>query len=260
MSSERVWEIDFLRALAILLMVTFHIVYDLDWLTNLNVSYEDPFWYWVGKSSALMFMFVSGISSGFSKDTVRRGLKVFCYALIVTVVTYFSLRAEYVRFGILHFLAVSMLLFPVLKKLPVVYLLIISIISIVLGLYFHQSVTNTWLLIPFGLTYPEFSTIDYYPLFPYLGVTTLGIIAYKVFYSKGKRIIKKNWPAPSLYDLGKGPSSTYATSNFSFLNGIKKRQGSNTLTFVSKHSLPIYLLHQPIILAVLYLFKLSGLK
>ena len=84
MENRRIWEIDFLRAVAIILMAAFHTIYDLNEFAGMNVEYLNGFWYWEGKTSALLFIFLAGISSGLSKNTVRRGIKVLVFAMAIT--------------------------------------------------------------------------------------------------------------------------------------------------------------------------------
>lgn len=224
MENKRIFEIDLLRVMAIGLMVVYHLVYDLSTYGNVGVNYEAPFWFWVGKLSALSFILVAGISSGMSRNSVRRGLKVFGFGMVLTVVTYFFDSHEYIRFGILHFLGVSMMLFPILNMLKKWQLAILGIIAFVLGQLAMQATVGTFLLLPFGLMYNGFSTMDYYPIFPYIADFILGILIFKLYYYKRK----------------------------SFLKG---QYNSKVINFISKNSLKIYLIHQPIILVIIYMIN-----
>ena len=224
---RRIWEIDFLRAVAIVLMVVFHFVYDLNEFLGMNIDYLSGFWYWVGKAAALSFIFVSGISSGFSRGTVKRGAKVFGVGMIVTVVTYFFLGDIYIRFGILHLLGICMILFPLLKKINNYVLAAMAGIIVYAEVHLTGIVLNTSLLIPLGIRSRTFATADYYPLVPYLAVFILGILAYKLYYYKKQSLFK-----------------------FSIENPI--------ITAMSKSSLMIYVLHQPMFIAGIYLYMYFG--
>ncbi|WDC84407.1 heparan-alpha-glucosaminide N-acetyltransferase domain-containing protein [Caloramator sp. mosi_1] len=68
---KRIAEVDFFRFLAITLMVVFHTVYDLKEFMGFGVNYEDGFWFYVGKSSALLFIIVSGVSSNLGKNLIK---------------------------------------------------------------------------------------------------------------------------------------------------------------------------------------------
>lgn len=217
----RVWEIDFVRAVAIMFMVAFHFLWDLQQFTELDLIYWDS----VEKISngAVVFMFISAISSGFSREPFKRGLMVFGVGLGVSVVTYFIFPDTYVRFGILHFLGVAMMLFPLLKRLNNIVLLGLAVVSVILGFVFTDLRFSNGLLLPFGIRYNGYNSVDYYPLFPYLAASILGVIAYKKWYYKKKSLFPFYW------------------SPF-------------WIQWISRHALVIYLVHQPIILGILFIF------
>jgi len=228
LSGKRIWEIDFCRALAILLMIIFHLVFDLSYFLRFEINYLSGFWYWEGKAAALLFIFLAGISSGFSRNTVKRGLKVLGFGLVITLVTFVVFREQYVRYGILHLLGTGMILFPLLKRMPDVWLVLGAAVIAVAALPVQDILVETSIFLPFGLMYEGFSTVDYYPLVPYFAVFILGIVAYKKFYYQRKSL-------------------------FPFYNN-ESRVGKY-ITMISKNSLAIYLLHQPILLAIIYLLK-----
>lgn len=222
MKKGRIWEVDFLRVVAIVLMTIFHFIYDLREFAGINIDYRDAPWRQIGTSAALLFMFISGISSGLSRSTVSRGIKVLGYGMIVTVATYIAIPDIYIRFGILHFLGASMILSPVLRRLNNWVLAILA--AIIAYNPFSGLVLNSGILLPLGIKYRGFASADYYPLVPYLSVFILGILAYKLYYYKKQSFF-----------------------SFSIENPY--------LTYISKNSLIIYLIHQPIIIAGLYLLN-----
>ena len=221
-SSQRHGEIELLRALAIVLMVIFHLVYDLKEFAGINLDYQAPFWFWIGKTAALLFIFIAGLSSGFSRTPVKRGLKVLLYGMVITLVTYLAMRDMYVRFGILHFLGVTMILSPLLARLSSPILGILAAFSALLGFWLKALWVETSLLLPFGLMYKGFGSIDYYPLFPYIGMTFLGILAYRHLYERQ--------PVPK----------------FSF------QLNSKPIRWLSRNSLKIYLVHQPLLICLIF--------
>lgn len=229
MGNRRIWEIDFLRAIAIILMVIFHIVYDLNEFIGLDIDYLSGFWYWEGKTSALMFIFFAGISSGFSKNTVKRGIKVLIFAMVITLVTYIFFREQYIRFGILHLLGTGMILFPLLKKMNNILLLITAVFIALAAISIKSTLVDTGLLIPFGVMYRGFVTLDYYPIIPYLSVFILGILTYKMYYYKGQSIFK-----------------------FQYKNEY--------LSMISKNSLAIYMIHQPVLVGMAIVINYLGIN
>lgn len=205
-------------------MVIFHIVYDLNEFVDINIDYQNGFWYWEGKVSALLFIFLAGISCGYSKNNVKRGIKVLAFAMVITFITYILFREQYVRFGILHFLGISMLLFPLLKRINNLFLFTSAMVIALAAAPLKSVLADTSLLLPLGVMYRGFTSVDYYPLSPYLSMFILGILAYKLYYYKKRSLFK-----------------------FSYQNEY--------ISMISKNSLMIYLLHQPIIVGTIFLLK-----
>jgi uncharacterized membrane protein len=222
--NRRIWEIDLLRALAIILMVIFHMVFDLNQFAEMNIEYQSGFWYWEGKISALIFIFLAGISSGLSKSTVRRGIRVFLFGMALTLVTYFFFKDQYTRFGILHLLGTGMVLFPFLKRISNIVLFFSAVFIAFAAIPIKYQLADSSLLLPFGIMYRGFTTLDYYPLVPYFSVFILGILAYKIYYYKRLSIF--NYYLDNKY-----------------------------ISMISKNSLVIYLLHQPLFYAIIYFIR-----
>ncbi len=215
--------IDFWRSIALVLMVCFHIVYDLNVFLHYDVSYNKGFWRYAGFISASLFIFISGLSigSGLNKRIYHNAGKVALAAIVVSIGTYFFDKSNYVIFGILHFMAVSSVLAKLLLPLDNRFLLVLAGGILLLG----EKITNVsnpslWLL-PLGIVPQNFTTVDYYPLIPWFALFILGLVY-------GKKIPLHNYSASSF--IGK-------------------------ISFLGRHTLLIYLVHQPIILLVLFAFK-----
>jgi uncharacterized membrane protein len=114
---QRIWEIDFLRGLSIILMVGYHLLYDLGEMVGLrsflgfSTNLSTPAWTVAQYFFAALFVVLSGISSTLTRSNVRRGLKLLAVSLLVTLVTYLFDPAAAVWFGILQCLAVSILVY-----------------------------------------------------------------------------------------------------------------------------------------------------
>lgn len=224
-TKNRITEIDFLRGIAIILMILFHLIVDLKDFYHYNLEYLTGFWYLEGKLSAILFILLCGVSSTLSKNNTRHGITVFLWALLLTVITYFYNKNCFIWFGILHFLGISLLSANLLRNLPIVWLSIISSISILLGTLFSQRFIDNPYLFPIGLVNSTFISLDYYPLFPWYGIFLLGMIIGKAFYENKKRLSTCQ-ASPSL---------------------------AKPITRLGQHSLMIYLIHQPLLLALLYI-------
>lgn len=221
-SITRIAELDFLRGIAILLMIIFHTLFDLAYFYHWPINYLNGFWYYQGKACAILFMLVSGVSCFLSNNSARRGLKVFGTGLIITAATYVFNPVEYIRFGILHLLGSGMLIAPWLKRYSVLTLIVAGTAMIAAGNLTITLTTSVPWLIPLGITPPGFASLDYYPLLPWLGIMLYGLAAGKLLYPTKQSL----WPKAASY---------------------------RWLCWLGRRSLMVYLVHQPLILAGLYL-------
>ena len=226
---KRIWEIDFLRGIAFLCMVYDHVMYDLNAIFGVRIHTIDL----IGDFSAVLFMILCGISTTLSRNCLKRGALVFGAAMLLTAVTatvdtLFNMRLIIV-FGILHLLGIAMILSFFVKKLPNILILILSVGIYLLKFPFDniRDIGNTFFA--FGIHDPTFYSSDYYPLIPFLSFVFIGIVIGKVLYSNKESIFP--------FEIG-----------------------ANPLSFIGKHSLLLYLIHQPIVLVIVFLvLKLMNL-
>ena len=221
---NRIWEIDFLRGLAIILMIIFHVVFDLKEFYAYPLNYSEGFWFYVGKAAASLFIFICGISANLSANTRKNGIIVLAWGMALTVITYLYTPALYIRFGILHLLGLSLLVYPFIREPRSGVVITMGLIILFTGLSFSKiAVTTDWLL-PFGLTSTTFASLDYYPLVPWFGLFLIGTAVGKFAYASKMSLIP-----------------------FRVKAGIINRLGHKSLF--------IYLVHQPIIYAILLALK-----
>lgn len=224
---KRVWELDAFRGICVLGMVVVHFVYDLVELYGI-VDWKYPEWFsFVKDWGGILFILISGICATLGKRSVRRGVIVFLCGMICTAVTYGMYRFELawkgiiIYFGVLHCLGICMILWWGFKRLPTWALAVMGIVMAAVGLHIQQmyfDVTMWWM--PLGFTSPSFASSDYFPLLPNLGFFLLGAVMGRTVYRKQETLLPK-------VDEKKGV--------LRFLCGC------------GKHSLWIYLLHQPIL-------------
>lgn len=235
--AQRIWEIDFLRGLAIILMVCYHLLFDLGefvgiekflgWSTDLSKTA----WILAQFFFAGLFVVLSGTSGTLSRNNVRRGLRLLAVSLLVSVATYIFDPASTVYFGILQCLAASMLLYGVAfeKAGPAACAVwgaaVIGLRAALPAVKQALAVRSDWLL-PFGITGPSFSSFDYFPLIPWLGIFLIGAALGKTVYASKRSLLP--WRLPRTF-----------------------------VNFAGRHSLLIYIVHQPLIMGVLYVFGLT---
>ncbi|MBI3943339.1 MAG: DUF1624 domain-containing protein [Chloroflexi bacterium] len=237
--TRRLWEVDSLRGIAIVMMVIFHTIFDLFSFGGFNINVYSGFWYYFARACATLFIFVMGISLTISaaraKERVnpgtslfpkfmKRGLFIFGCGLLITLVTYILFPGNTIIFGILHLIGFSIILaYPFLSL--GIWNLIIGLFCIAMGFVLQDQAFDFPWLLWLGLKPVQFYTLDYFPLFPWFGVALIGVFVGQSVYPGGVRRFK-------LPDL----------SGFPF---------TGALTFLGRHSLLIYLVHQPIIIAAL---------
>lgn len=226
----RLWELDFLRGLAVILMIAFHVVFDLIFFFHVSgLTVYEGFWFYEGKAAAILFMLVSGmtIAALYRKKSDTRWKKIFWRAfrillpaLVITAVTWVILPKYVILFGILHFFAASTLLAVFFVRLGKKNILV-GIFFLILGIFTQKVAIHTLWLIPLGIAPASFETLDYYPLIPWFGIVLIGMGIGAFLYREYKSAL----PYPGM--------------------AVKP------VEYVGRHSLVFYLAHQPIILVIL---------
>ena len=201
---KRIWELDALRGLLILIMIGFHLTYDLVYLfglVSLSTPGQQAVFRFLDHWAGVPFLFLSGLCVTFSSRPLRRGLQVLGCGLLVTGATVlmyllqFADRGIIIYFGVLQCLGTCMLLWPVFCRLPKRWLLALGITLSAVGLYlkFYVQVDFPW-LIPLGFVSRSFASSDYYPLLPNLGYFLIGAFLGKTFYPARITCFPRNDP------------------------------------------------------------------
>lgn len=214
------------RSLAIVLMLAYHFLYDLalfgviTWeqmfCTPLNV---------MQKFICCSFILLAGASARFSRSNLRHGLIVLAAGVIVEIGA--MVGGQVIRFGVLMLLGCSMVFWHFvgkhLQKLPGWLLAAGSLVLYFLTNWWTRSVSISvaWLY-PLGFPGPGFSSADYFPLLPWLFLFLAGTaLGGWCLAHPDSRLLAAPLP--------------------------------KALTFPGRHSLIIYLLHQPVLYGVSYL-------
>ena len=228
---------DAARGGAILMMVLYHFVYDLDTFGGYGIDSTSGFWARFADLTAFSFVFLVGVSMaiGYGRSGsesgrsllgkyVFRGMKIIGYGMVLTLVTG-VLGMGTIVFGILHLIGISIILaYPFLRFRWLNLLLGLAFIVAGWWLQFlNLSSESPWLL-PLGIVPDGLFMPDYRPLLPWFGVVLLGVFFGSLVYSGGKRVAGLSLPTPT--------------------PGLP-------LMFLGRHSLFIYLVHQPILLGLL---------
>ncbi|MDE5563465.1 MAG: DUF1624 domain-containing protein [Clostridiales bacterium] len=274
---RRVWEIDFLRGFAVLAMCFDHFMYDCshprDFFSNFSEVtnafaeklYTFASWYWKSSNDYVtgfrfwghavfifLFLFLVGTSCAFSRDNAKRGAQIGVAAFVFTGITFvlkvMGIMTYGVVFGILHCIALSVLICAAVDSLTKFnkYVnkyapLVIGVVILAFGIYFksweqllydgsghrlfdYEFVDEHFLGYIFGTH--AFGD-DWFGLFPYLGFVFLGIYWGRAAYPTRQSLLPR-------------------------LNG----KWNKPFTFVGRHALLTYFIHQVVIAGLIMLVGL----
>lgn len=227
--------LDIWKGLAIIGVIIFHFAWDLEafGLAPRGMTFR-PEWVFFARSLAGSFMLLVGISLFLShcnairwRSFARRLVLILTAALAISVLTYFVTPEAFIYFGILHSIAVSSLLGLIFLRLPPSITALFGIVFLVGRSILSSSSFNTplWYWTGLSTAYPPSS--DYVPIFPWFGLVLLGMAFAKALAQRGllERLGRLQFDRPSI----------------GFVRGT------------GRHTLAIYLLHQPILFGGLYL-------
>jgi len=231
MRGDRLLLLDLARTIALLGMVVFHFFRDLEIFgmiapgTTLSGG-----WAIFARGIAGSFLFLSGVSlvlahaRGFrGKAWLRRFILISGAAGLVTVATYAVFPSQFVFFGILHALAAASLLgLPFLFApvwVPLIGAALILIASATVGRDVFASPLMAWT----GLGMEVRASLDFIPIVPWLAPFLLGVVVIRIVDPKRFEL---TWP---------------------------RRFPAQALAWPGRHTLAVYLLHQPVLLALVWL-------
>jgi len=230
--------VDGLRGLAVLLMVIYHFTFDLNYFNQVQIDfYHDPLWLGFRAFIVSMFLGLVGVSlhlatrDGFNRSSYMRRLSLLVFnAALVSLGSYLIFPGSMIYFVILHFIVIASLIGILMVRFYWINL-ILGVALVVIGLMAQHSLFDHPMLHWVGLMTYKPVTEDYVPLFPWFGVVLIGLFM-------GKRVFSESLPPPA-------PVSRAI-----------QWQGDQTairaLTLAGRHSLLIYMVHQPVLIGLLY--------
>lgn len=235
-SRQRIGAIDIARAVALFAMASYHFTWDLGYF-----GYVDPElaihggWKLYARCIASSFLILVGVSLVLAhgngirwKNFAKRFAEIVAAALLITVATYFFSPQSYIFFGILHEIALASLLGLLFLRAPVWLLVPLAALFVAAPFYLANPVFNQAALWWVGLSTVEPITNDYVPLFPWFGAVLAGMALARIGQQTGAFAALsplRLWPQT----LDKG------------------------LRFLGRHSLVFYLVHQPILIGLVFL-------
>ena len=228
--------IDTARGVGIGLMIVYHFSWDLTFfgLADFRI-FTDPWWIWFANVIVIIILSVMGVTQVMAR---RRGLTATAFfrrlgliaaaAGAVSLATYWMDPATYVFFGILHHIALASVIMAGAIFLPSPALVLLAALILAAPGFLAQAAFAADWLLWVGLSPVPPASVDYVPLIPWLAVPLLGVV--------GGRWMFRDGPAPAA------------------LVWRPAHPSLRLIRLAGRHSLALYLLHQPILYGGLYLF------
>lgn len=227
---------DAARGLALLAMASYHFTWDLEFFGYLEPgTATQGLWKLYARGIASSFLFLVGFSLVLAhihgvrwRSFGKRFGMVAASALAITAVTSFAFPGAAIYFGILHAIAAASLIGLAFLRLPVVVTLITAAAAIAAPLYLSSPAFDSFWLLWLGLAETPQRSNDYVPLLPWIAPVLIGIAAGRLSIRFGLLETMAEW-----------------------------RSMPRLLVLAGRHSLLFYLLHQPILIGLVYLASLA---
>ncbi len=236
---------DSLRGITLISMILYHGAWDLVYIYGWRWRwYHGTGAYIWQQSICWMFILLAGFCWSFGKKPLKRGLIVFLGGALITFVTTLVMWENRVVFGVLTLLGSCMLLMipleKLLKRVPATagvlgsMLLFFLTRNINLGYLGFEGMTlcelpnglyRNLLTTYLGFPMPGFFSTDYFSLFPWLFLFLCGYFLYRICAEKN------------------------------ILQGKAFKLGCKPMSFIGRHSLMIYLLHQPVLYGICFVIN-----
>ncbi len=224
----RVRGLDALRGLAIVAMVAYHFCFDLAYFRVVAWNfYRDAFWLHSRTAILSSFLLIAGVSLMLAERAgggrfLRHVGRIAACALLVSAASYVVFPRSFIWFGVLHAIALSLVLVRPLAMRPWIALAA-GLAIVTAGNLVTSPLFDSRALGFLGFMTAKPVTEDYVPLFPWTGVMLVGV-------ALGHALARDDFRA--LAPLAHAP---------------------DVLPWLGRHSLAVYMLHQPLLFGLLWL-------
>ena len=235
-SMKRIAAIDVARGLALLAMASYHFTWDLEFF-----GYTDPGmtavggWKFYARCIATTFLFLVGVSLVLAHGRAirwrgfwKRLAMVAGAAAAITAVTRIATPDGFIFFGILHQITLASVLGLLFLRWPALFTALIAGLVVIAPFYLRSPFFDHPALWWVGLSSAPPRSNDYVPVFPWFGAVLAGIAMTKLATASGF---------------------------LAWLGDRRVGRSTRPLTFIGRHSLAFYLIHQPVLVACLWLFS-----
>lgn len=234
---SRIEAVDFARGAALAAMAIYHFAWDLEFFGYAPAGMTAiGGWRLFARGIASSFLFLVGVSLFLAHaEGVRwnswwkRMAMVAAAAALISVATYVATPGTFIFFGILHHIVLASLVGLAFLRLPALVTLAVAIAAIAAPLWLRAPMFDHPALWWVGLSAQAPRSNDYVPLLPWIGAVLSGIAAARMARAAGL---------------------------FERLQPVRLPGWTWPFQATGRHSLAVYLLHQPILIAAIWLFSL----
>ncbi len=229
---RRIPALDIARTFALIAMAIYHSGYDLEALGRIAPgTMAGGFWFYFARSIAGTLLFLAGLSLWLAhgqgirwRPFLRRLAQIAAAAGLVSLGTWFAFGPYFVFFGILHSVALSSLIGLAFLRLPGTLTLLAAAAVVWASLHPGAAPLQHQWLIWTGLTGIPVYAVDFVPTFP--------------------------WLAPLLAGVGLARLAGRAGAWNGSDGGERPGRLVRALSLPGRHSLAVYLIHQPVLIAI----------
>ncbi|QLF71418.1 DUF1624 domain-containing protein [Peteryoungia desertarenae] len=229
---KRLPSLDSLRGIALIAMATYHFAWDLEMFGYLEPGTSTSGWLRIyARAIASSFLFLAGFSLVLAhypqlnlKNFGRRLGVILAAALVITAATYIAVPDAFIFFGILHAIALGSIIGLLFLKVPPVLTLVVAAAMVALPTFYRSVIFDMPILWFVGLSETLPRSNDYVPILPWAGALLAGVAVARLMA---------------------------AQNGYAWLARLP--DGPAWLQWGGRHSLTVYIIHQPILIAVIYL-------
>jgi len=228
-TTQRYLEVDFIRGTALLLMVVFHLFFDLNYFHYIDIDIRHGLdWRYFRYLILSLFIGTVGISLILAnqehinyKKVALRAVKLLLASIAISIASYVMNPNMWIYFGVIHFILIGSLMGLLFIRIPTLSLTLGIIIIVLFNL---ELINMHWLYnaLKVPLHLPKY-TEDLVQFVPWFALILIGIF-----------IGTKRW----------------------FIFNLKASPLVNPIVFLGRNTLVIYLVHQPILFGIFELLKL----
>lgn len=227
--------IDLIRGVAVVAMIFYHLSWDLlDYSLISADVVNDPLWRGFAHAIAGTFLALVGFNlvlanrNGIRPAPYLRRLAIIAGgAALVSLGTYWFMPGAFVFFGILHMIAVASVLALPFLRAPAWLTAAAALFCLLAPGLFTSDWFDAWPFLWLGLSAHPVATVDYVPVFPWFGVVLAAVAAARLTLDTNGEILLARWqPSAGAW---------------------------RPILFIGRWSLPVYLVHQPLLIGALTL-------